>query len=146
MDVIFGQFKTWKKGNITIVKSDLNRSTLEKFGVIAGIFIAILVILGIIAYFAPATWFGFIDFIVAAVLTYLLLKKFSIDILGVKILTIDKSAGKVVSNVDNFTITIADITNIAIIEQSLQKNNEEKKVYQINFHGLTPRGISRVQA
>lgn len=133
MDVIFSHYKASKKGNMTLVKSDLIRSTFEKFGIIAGIFIVILIILGFIAYFIPASWLGWIDFVFSAVLTYLVINKFSIDLLGVRILTIDKNNEKLLSNLDKFTIPITNITDIAIIEQSLQKNNEEKKVYQLKL-------------
>src|SRR5476649_331439 len=114
MDVIFSQFKASEKGDTTLVKSDLNRSTFEKFGIIVGVFIIILIILGIVAYFAPTLWFGWIDFVFSAIVTYLILKRFSIDILGVRILTIDKSEGKLTSNLDKFSIPIANITDIAI--------------------------------
>lgn len=58
--VTFNYYKIFQKGTMTIFKSDLNRSPFKKFGIIAGI------------------------------LTYLLIKRFSVNILGIEILTIDR--------------------------------------------------------
>ncbi len=146
MDIVFSQFKSYKKGNDILVKSDFERTGLEKFGIVAGIWIVVSIILILLNWallfivlklnmnFPIPPYFAFnFGIFLGAIVTGFLYLQYNVDFLGVGLLKFNSEKDTFNSEVDHFHTQISHIRRITITEKEYENNGEEYKVYQLKL-------------